>query len=178
MGPKHPLQCMLFLHNLFTKSIVPFAELWWSSQLHFSSPGFHRQFSSPRFFLSKADPLLPVHRTRPGWCQILTTITAAQGTEDASRCLKTKNFSLSAYMNQNVHFNMPCFWQIRTEANISGDLTQREIGLTGPGMCGAEYFPAGRGENKNPRGGAKERVNQLIQKFDKCEYLELLWRYL
>ena len=22
------------------------------------------------------------------------------------------------------------------------------------GMCGAEYFPAGRGEDKNPRGGA------------------------
>ena len=37
---------------------------------------------------------------------------------------------------------------------------------------------AGRGEGENPRGGAKERVNQLIQKFDKCEYLELLWRYL
>ena len=29
----------------------------------------------------------------------------------------------------------------------------------------------GRGEGKNPRGRAKKRVNQLIQKFDKCEYL-------
>ena len=62
-------------------------------------------------------------------------------------------------------------------------------------MDGAELFPAGRGEDKNPRvgvgrgkaenprggagqGGAKERVNQLIQKFDKCEYLELVRRYL
>ena len=43
-----------------------------------------------------------------------------------------------------------------------------------PGMCGAELFPAGRGEDENPRdgvgrgedenprGGAKKRVNQLI----------------
>ena len=53
-----------------------------------------------------------------------------------------------------------------------------------PGMCGAELFPAGRGEDENPRGGvgrgedenprggpgrggAKKRVNQLIWKFDK-----------
>ena len=41
----------------------------------------------------------------------------------------------------------------------------------GAGMCGAEYFPEGRG-------GAKERVNQLIQEIDKCAYLELLSRYL
>ena len=46
-----------------------------------------------------------------------------------------------------------------------------------------EYFLAGRGENKNPRGeagrrwksagrgGAKERVNRLIQKFDKSAYI-------
>ena len=34
-------------------------------------------------------------------------------------------------------------------------------------MGGAELFPAGRGENENPRGGAKKRVNQLIWKFDK-----------
>ena len=33
-----------------------------------------------------------------------------------------------------------------------------------PGMCGAELFPAGRG-------GAKERVNRLIQKFDKSAYI-------
>ena len=51
------------------------------------------------------------------------------------------------------------------------------------GMCGAELFPAGRGEDKNPRGGAgrrwksagrggaKERVNRLIQKFDKSAYI-------
>ena len=25
------------------------------------------------------------------------------------------------------------------------------------GMCGAEYFPAGRGEDKNPRGGAGQK---------------------
>ena len=29
---------------------------------------------------------------------------------------------------------------------------------------------AGRGEGENPRGGAKERVNRLIQKFDKSAY--------
>ena len=46
-----------------------------------------------------------------------------------------------------------------------------------PGMCGAELFPAGRGqksagrgEGENPQGGAKECVNQLIQKFDKSAY--------
>ena len=38
-------------------------------------------------------------------------------------------------------------------------------------MCGTELFPAGRGEDKNPRGGAKERVNRLIQKFDKSAYI-------
>ena len=50
-------------------------------------------------------------------------------------------------------------------------------------MCGAELFPAGRGKDKNPRGGAgqgegenprggaKERVNRLIQKFDKSAYI-------
>ena len=32
------------------------------------------------------------------------------------------------------------------------------------GMCGAELFPAGRG-------GAKERVNRLIQKFDNSAYI-------
>ena len=32
---------------------------------------------------------------------------------------------------------------------------------------GRGFFPAERGEDKNPRGGAKERVNRLIQKFDK-----------
>ena len=30
---------------------------------------------------------------------------------------------------------------------------------------------AGRGEGENPRGGAKERVNRLIQKFDKSAYI-------
>ena len=35
------------------------------------------------------------------------------------------------------------------------------------GMCGAELFPAWRGEDENPRGGAKKCVNRLIQKFDK-----------
>ena len=41
-------------------------------------------------------------------------------------------------------------------------------------MCRAEYFFAGRGkgknlrgESENLRGGAKKRVNPLIQKFDK-----------
>ena len=33
----------------------------------------------------------------------------------------------------------------------------------------------GRGEGENPRGGAKERVNRLIQKFDKsaCIVMEI-----
>ena len=56
------------------------------------------------------------------------------------------------------------------------------------GMCGAEFFPAGRGgvgrecksagrgKDEIPRGGpgrggAKKRVNQLIQKFDKSAYI-------
>ena len=34
-------------------------------------------------------------------------------------------------------------------------------------MGGAALFPAGRGEDENPRGGAKKRVNRLCQKFDK-----------
>ena len=51
-------------------------------------------------------------------------------------------------------------------------------------MCGAELFPAGRGEDENPRGGvgrgedenprggpgrggAKKRVDQLFQNFGK-----------
>ena len=43
-------------------------------------------------------------------------------------------------------------------------------------MCGAELFPAGWGEDENPRGGqgrggAKKRVNQLIKKFDKSAYI-------
>ena len=29
----------------------------------------------------------------------------------------------------------------------------------------------GRGEGENPLGGAKERVNRLIQKFDKSAYI-------
>ena len=36
---------------------------------------------------------------------------------------------------------------------------------------GAFSSGAGRGEDKNPRGGAKERVNRLIQKFDKSVYI-------
>ena len=39
-----------------------------------------------------------------------------------------------------------------------------------------ELFPAGRGgvgrgEAENPRGGAKERVNRLIPKFDNSAYI-------
>ena len=30
-----------------------------------------------------------------------------------------------------------------------------------------DKMPAARGEDENPRGGAKKRVNQLIWKFDK-----------
>ena len=42
-------------------------------------------------------------------------------------------------------------------------------------MCGAELFPAGQGEDENPRGcpgrgGAKKRVDQLIQKFGKSAW--------
>ena len=81
-----------------------------------------------------------------------------------------------------THFNISAFQQIFV---VSAPLTHSPLAFQAhqPGMCGAEYFPPGRGEDKNPRGGAgwggaKERVNQLIQKFDKCEYLELLWRYL
>ena len=58
-------------------------------------------------------------------------------------------------------------------------------------MCGAELFPAGRGgartkirgagrgEGENPRGGAKERVNWLIQKFDNsaCIVMEIFVVY-
>ena len=33
-----------------------------------------------------------------------------------------------------------------------------------PGMCGAEYFPAGRDEDKNPRGGAKVKIRGAGQK--------------
>ena len=44
------------------------------------------------------------------------------------------------------------------------------------GMCGAELFPAGRGgagrgQKSAGRGGAKERVNRLIQKFDNSAYI-------
>ena len=49
------------------------------------------------------------------------------------------------------------------------------------GMDGRSFFQrgvawrgqksAGRGEAENPRGGAKERVNRLIQKFDKSAYI-------
>ena len=38
-------------------------------------------------------------------------------------------------------------------------------------MGRAELFPAGRGEDENPRGGAKERVNRLIQKFNNSVYI-------
>ena len=43
-------------------------------------------------------------------------------------------------------------------------------------MCGAELFPAGlggvvRGQKSAGRGGAKERVNRLIQKFDNSAYI-------
>ena len=31
-------------------------------------------------------------------------------------------------------------------------------------MCGAAFFPAGRGKGKNPRDGAKKRVYRLIPK--------------
>ena len=56
------------------------------------------------------------------------------------------------------------------------------------GMCRAELFPAGRGRARTKirgagrrwksagRGGAKERVNPLIQKSTKVR--KLLWRYL
>ena len=44
------------------------------------------------------------------------------------------------------------------------------------GMCGAELFPAGRGGARTKirgarRGGAKECVNRLIQKFDNSAYI-------
>ena len=35
------------------------------------------------------------------------------------------------------------------------------------GRGGARTISTGQGEGKNPKGGAKERVNRLIQKFDK-----------
>ena len=35
------------------------------------------------------------------------------------------------------------------------------------GMGEAEHSPAGWGEDENQRGGAKKRVNRLIQKFGK-----------
>ena len=30
------------------------------------------------------------------------------------------------------------------------------------GMCGAELFPAGRGEDENPRGGAKRKISGAV----------------
>ena len=45
------------------------------------------------------------------------------------------------------------------------------------GMAGAENFPAGQGEGENPRGGAKERVNRLIQKFKKSSYIYGIYCY-
>ena len=44
----------------------------------------------------------------------------------------------------------------------------------GQGCAGRSFFQrggVGRGEGENPRGGAKERVNRLIQKFDKSAYI-------
>ena len=42
----------------------------------------------------------------------------------------------------------------------AGPINQHAIPLSLkiPGMCGAELFPAGRGEDKNPRGGAKVKI--------------------
>ena len=58
---------------------------------------------------------------------------------------------------------------------------QRSLWFLKSGMCGAELFPAGRGgarkkirgagEGENLRGGAKECVNRLIQKFNKSAYI-------
>ena len=40
------------------------------------------------------------------------------------------------------------------------------------GCAGLSFFQrGGAGEDQNPRGGAKERVNRLIQKFDKSTYI-------
>ena len=44
---------------------------------------------------------------------------------------------------------------------------------SGAGRGGArtKIRGAGRGEGENPRGGAKERVNRLIQKFENSAYI-------
>ena len=44
------------------------------------------------------------------------------------------------------------------------------VGLTREG-CRDVRGELGRGKGENPRGGAKERVNQLIQKFAKSAYI-------
>ena len=41
----------------------------------------------------------------------------------------------------------------------------------GRGQKSAGRGGVGRGEGENPRGGAKERVNRLIQKFENSAYI-------
>ena len=53
----------------------------------------------------------------------------------------------------------------RTKCQVECLLRDVRGGVFSSG-AGREQKSAGRGEGENPRGGAKERVNQLIQKFD------------
>ena len=57
---------------------------------------------------------------------------------------------------------MVCSRDVRGGAFSSG---------AGRGQKSAGRGGVGRGEGENPRGGAKERVNRLIQKFDKSAYI-------
>ena len=50
-------------------------------------------------------------------------------------------------------------------------MDEAELFPAGRGQKSAGRGGVGRGEGENPRGGAKERVNRLIQKFDKSAYI-------
>ena len=55
------------------------------------------------------------------------------------------------------------------QAQLAAQNTQSWLQLVAykaAGMRGADHISTGRGEGENPRGGAKKRVNRLIQKFD------------
>ena len=56
----------------------------------------------------------------------------------------------------SLHFNGCRHNPVKSQNLISFVFSSLRISM--PGMCGAELFPAGRGEEKNPRGGAKVKI--------------------
>ena len=134
--------------------------MWaWLENLGYHPLGSFRQELSFPSFSTKTAPAPPPSRL--GWSWLLSNLSKPK---PGWRWGQLENHWFGSHLSKLIAID--CFIFPVMIIVLREDINRKNgyFRVYPSGMCGAELFPAGRGKDKNPRGGAKVKIRGAGQK--------------